>query len=227
MLQKSTQGLSAQKFNTLLLFAALWAGVCGWTQAAVSVQQTPITGGNAIFANASAGAVNADNFSLASATSLQSLSWWGSYDGADTDHFVVKIYANNSGVPGSVLNTNSNISVSKTPSGINDSASAAVYRYDYSLPQTLALAAGSYFLSITNETSQHSWFWLTGSGGDSQHKALATNGNTWSLSVGSDLAFTVTSTNPAPAATSVPIPAGFLVVMMASLAYLGKRIRRA
>jgi hypothetical protein len=208
-----------------LLIAGLFIGFCGTGLAATSYQQNPTNGGNAIFANASSGAVNADNFSLASAISLQSLSWWGSYDGADTDHFVVKIYANNSGVPGIVLNTNSNISVSKTAAGINDNASAAVYRYDFSLPQTLSLSAGSYFLSITNETTLYSWFWLTGSGGDNQHKALAANGSTWIPAAGNDMAFTLTSANPTPAATSVPIPTGFLVLMMGGLMFIGNRIQ--
>jgi hypothetical protein len=220
MLDKIAHSLTTNTFRslrTLMLFISL----CGVGQAATSYQQNPISGGNAIFANASSGAINADNFTITNAINLESFSWWGSYDVIDTDNFIINLYTNANGVPGSLIKTYSGISVTATLAGLSDSNAALIYRYDFTVLQPLALPAASYYLSITNETTLHSWFWLTGSGGDSQHKTLAANGSTWVAGAASDLAFIVNSVAATTSATSVPIPPGFLVLMMAGIVFLG------
>ncbi len=217
--------LSVIRFKALLAVLLL-SGFCSLAQATTTYQQNAISGGIGIFANSSAGAITADNFTLASQITLQSLTWWGSYDVKDTDSFIIKVYGSTGGVPGSLLATYNAISVSGTLSGFNDSNASPIYRYDYSLPDNFVLPAGSYFLVITNETSQHRWFWSAGNGGDSLQKALSANGRTWVAGSNSDLAFTVNSISATQTSTSVPIPQAFIYLMMGGLVYLGRGLQK-
>lgn len=217
--------LSIIRFKALLAVLLL-SCYCHSAQAITTYEQNPISGGIGIFANSSAGAIVADNFTLASQITLQSLTWWGSYDVKDTDSFIIKVYGSTGGVPGSLLKTYSGITVSGTLSGFNDSNASPIYRYDYPVTANFVLPAGSYFLVITNETNQHNWFWSAGNGGDSLQKALSANGNTWVTGSSSDLAFTVNSGNATQASTSVPIPQAFIYLMMGGLVYLGRCLQK-
>lgn len=207
------------KFRSVLA-ATLFLGLVASTQASTSYQQSPVDGGDAIFANASSGAIIADNFSVGNSFNLESLSWWGSYDTNDSDNFIIHLHADASGLLGTLIHDYSSISVSKTVTALTDISNAPVYRYDFSLPTVVSLTAGNYYLSITNETTASGWYWLNGSGGDAQQWALASDGSTWTVGSTNDLAFMVQYTQT----SAVPVPPAFLL-MMSGLLVLGRKLR--
>ena len=218
MLPSTEKSINPSQYRPLII-ATLLIGLISSADASVSYQQNPVNEGNVIFANTSMGAIIADNFSVASAFNLESLSWWGSYDTNDSDNFIITLHSDASGVPGTQLQEYSSINVTATATSLFDISAAPVYRYDYTLPNALSLASGSYYLSITNETTASGWYWLTGTGGDAQHWNLDSDGSTWVVNSGSDLATTVQYS-----AAAVPVPSAFLL-MMAGLACLGRVVK--
>ncbi|MEI6335610.1 MAG: hypothetical protein WCS87_13710 [Methylococcaceae bacterium] len=218
MLPNTEKYLRPSQYRPLVI-ATLLIGLISSADASVSYQQDPVNEGNVIFANTSAGAVIADNFSVASAFNLESLSWWGGYDTSDSDNFIITLHSDASGIPGTQLKEYSSINVTATAASLIDISGAPVYRYDYTLPTALSLASGSYYLSITNETTASNWYWLTGTGGDAQHWNLDSDGSTWVVDSSGDLATAVQYS-----VTAVPIPPAFLL-MMAGLACLGRVVK--
>jgi len=175
---------------------------------ALPYQQSPIDQGDGYFSNASAGAQNADNFTFSSSVSLESITWWGSYDGADTDAFIVRILSDGGGTPGSILQDYTPSSVSVSPTSLLDVANAPVYRYDYNLPSAISLLPSTYYLSITNETLNFSWYWLVGSGGDTTIWSRGDDSDPWIQHGTADVAFALNGTVQT---NSVPLP-GTLVL---------------
>ncbi|WP_195880824.1 hypothetical protein [Methylomonas albis] len=207
-------------FFTSLAFVSLFKLLSVDAHASTTDAQTPIDGGDAIFANASSGAIIADNFSVASDFDFEALTWWGSYDTSDTDDFIIHLYGDAGGIPGASIYSYSSTSVNASTTLLTDISGAPVYRYDFNLPSPVSLTAGNYFLSITNETTQSGWYWLNGSGGDNQQWALASDGITWAPASASDLAFSVQYTETAV----VPVPPAFLL-MMSGLLLVGRNAR--
>jgi hypothetical protein len=159
--------------------------------------QAPVDGGDGAFSNASAGAQNADNFSVSAPEHIESITWWGSYDTLDTDSFIVRILSDSAGAPGPVLRDYQSISVTATPTALADIQAAQVYRYDFTLPDSLLLPPGSFYLSVTDETQNSAWHWLADSGGDSAGWQRVGDGDAWSPQANAGLAFGV---NGRPAA---------------------------
>ena len=156
--------------------------------------QAPIDGGSRAFSNASAGAQNADNFTVSDPERIESITWWGSYDAVDADNFIVRILSDSAGAPGAVLRDYQSISVTVTPTALADVYAAPVYRYDFTLPDALVLPSGSFSLSVMNETQNFAWYWLAGSGGDSGDWQRVGDGDAWSRQANGDLAFGIGGT---------------------------------
>lgn len=161
---------------------------------AVLHEQQPIDGGEAAFSSVSSGEQNADDFTVSGSEHIESLTWWGSYDAVDTDDFIVRFLSGSSGAPDSMVRDYQSISVAVTPTALTDGYAAPVYRYDFTLPDSLVLPSGSFYVSIMNETQNSAWYWLAGSGGDAGHWSRAVDGDSWSLQAGADLAFSINGT---------------------------------
>ncbi len=175
-------------FKTSLSALAL-AFVTSTAMAGSLFSQAPIDGGDGGFSNVSAGAQNADGFTLSNAASITDLRWWGSYDTVDTDSFLIRILSNSAGSPGAIKQSYTTTAPGAATS-LTDIAGAVVYQYDFHLPSALALTAGNYYLSVSNETTTASWYWLFGGGGDSKSWNRAADGDPWALAA-SDFAILI------------------------------------
>jgi hypothetical protein len=108
----------------------------------------------------------ADVFSLQSAAQVTGLSWWGGYFPAGTapteDHFTVRVFGDIGGNPGSSpLWQFPPGQVDRTTTGLMSGA-LPVYLYSLNVPSPFLLAAGTYWLSVVNDTTgdpDDRWFW--------------------------------------------------------------------
>lgn len=183
--------------------------------AAALVEQLPLHGGNGFYANVNAPQQMADEFSLAQATSLAGISWWGGYDGGQQgpDDFRVRIYGSLGAPPLHVLGP---VAFTAEPTAFVDAAGNAVHRYRLDLSSApLALSAGSYHLFVQN-LGDSDWFWQQAEGGGTSW-FRADDAEIWEeADANSDLAFSLTEART----QQVPEPGtpGLLVLAGAGLA---------
>lgn len=204
------------------LLASLFIAIAGNAQAGVTYAHNPSDGGDAFFSNTSAGAILAENFSVGKSFSLEALSWWGSYDSPEQDSFLFDIYSDAGGAPGTKVLAGGSASVTRSSTSLTDFWGDDVFRYNYVLPTALSLAAGTYYLSVTNETSQSGWYWMTSSSGDGRQWS-STDGSVWLPESFGDLAFSVQYTEAQVSA--VPEPSTALLMVSGLLMLTGKRQR--
>jgi hypothetical protein len=108
-----------------------------------------------------------DEFTLATASSLQGTKWWGIYGFGNspqtTDLFRVQIFAVTAGVPAaSPLFESSSLAITRSTTGTSIGG-FAIYEYNGTLPNTV-LAAGTYVFSVMNDTrgdTNDDWYWMT------------------------------------------------------------------
>lgn len=176
--------MSAQAYSppsmTGLALAALLAFVTSTASAMVLYEQPPVDGGNGFYAASSVGQQAADDFTLGGAVNLESITWWGGYDGnvepvPNDDNFLVRLYSDVSGT-GTVLQEFSSVTFSRTGTLFFDGAGDAIYRYNFDLTASLVLSSGTYYLFVQN-LGTSDWLWLEGSSG---------NGGLWYRGVDSD-----------------------------------------
>lgn len=156
-----------------------------------------------LFGNA-AGFVAADNFVLAANADISDLHWWGRSYGGGTD-FVYNFYADNGGIPGTLLATRTG-SLSSADIILNPSLLAVTdYTSHLATPFT-AVAGATYWLSIFNQAADASWAWqaLAADGGLSRQTAIGTT--TWDMTF-RNLAFELSSdtANPVPEPASLTL----------------------
>jgi hypothetical protein len=168
--------------------------------------------------------VQAEDFSLASATTLVGAHFWtvefDAWDGSLTWY----IFANSGGLPGSALATGNGKNVVKTATG-NMILGGPQYEYSFDFDAPLALAAGTTYwfglhLSSDFDLDRIGWQLTTpGLGANGVHSHLGTLDN-W-INGGGQHAFYLTDTS-----TAVPAPST-LVTLGAGLFGLGAaRFRR-
>jgi len=156
---------------TLLGFISL--STTAWASAP-DYQQLPSHDGG--FSSDPATIIVADDFQLTQEASLQSITWWGGYASSDylpipdTDNFLISLYADDSGKPGSLLQT-INVGDSASRNSTGDFVNPPIYDYFYfpgrvefqysiNLSSAIPLHAGThYWLSIVNSPSSDSWVW--------------------------------------------------------------------
>ena len=129
--------------------------------------------------------IGADDFSLASTQTISVVEWSGVYAFFDTppatDDFTVEIYADSSGVPGTLLSsTNVGNSVNRTDSGFDDPVLGFdVYEYSANVTPFAATAGTTYWLSIYGNTvgEDDDWLWgiVNGTGNSAQSNDLGSN----------------------------------------------------
>ena len=112
----------------------------------------------------------AEDFQLLFPAEIHRLRFWGGYDDdapVATDEFTIRIYENDGGIPGAVLYEEVGAATLRTATGAmffrNDE-----YQYDVTLSSPLSLPAGTYMLSIANNTvgSAGTWLWARAWAGD-------------------------------------------------------------
>jgi hypothetical protein len=216
--------LAVAAFGTCLAFLASTAS------AAVLYTQLPLDDGDSYYANPNIGQQLADDFTLGGAVSLQSITWWGGYDGdfdAGDDDFRVRVY-DSIGDTGAVLAQFNIGLMTPTVTSILDSVGNAIYQYDFSLPSSLALASGTYYLFVENLGSSD-WLWQTTGPGNDSVWGRGQEGDPWTKFTSSDqdylgdLAFRLEGER-----VQVPEPASLALFGIASLSMLlaGRRRER-
>jgi hypothetical protein len=187
--------------NRLFLYFAL---ACTWANPTFSsYTQTPVDGGDGLFSNVSAGAQNADDFTVPSTERMDRLTWWGSYDAPDTDDFIVRIFTDSAASPNTLLREYTTITVTATPTLLNTVNGTPIYQYDFALPDSLVLATGTFYLSVMNETQNNAWYWQMGAIGNSAPTVMwsrQADGDPWTQNYDGNLAFAIeaTPTTPSP-----------------------------
>ncbi len=167
-----------------ILGLALATALSGASQAAVISSQPGVNGGMALEANYSStgffGIQNADSYSLATASTLTGVRWWGT--DANSNLFVVRVFGNPSTDLAAPAIEALSGSVSKTPeAGVTDDAGSPIYRYEMTLSSSRALSAGVGYVSVYLDSDSDTWFWLQGSGSDQQSLFRGVEGAPWML----------------------------------------------
>lgn len=205
----------------------------GHAQAGIVVDQSPPSPDNAYFSDVTWPQEVADNFTLTSAASPDTIKFWGTYNFANTplnpDQFTLTFYADSNG-PSSVI---SSIAISPTRSLYGPSNYGAdIYEYTASFAP-VALGAGTYWVSVVNDSSSDpsrgsQWAWEVS--GNSYDSTLAVafdstaTSSSWTV-VGNinDEAFVLSTTG-----TAVPEPATFALAGLGAFAFVvGRRRFRA
>jgi|GEM_PF-2200339 len=189
---------------------ALFLGVVGAANASVLIEQAPLADGEAIFSNIDGGAQNADSFFFGGNVTVDNIKWWGSYAVDDGDQFVVRIFDDNSGSPGTLLLAyNPAIPVRATTS-LKDSGGADVYEYSFDGVPT-DFQAGTYYLSIMNDGPNYAtgWNWLTSSANPDENFYRGLDADSWTVDKSGNLSMQINGVRQ----QSVPEP-GTIALML-------------
>jgi hypothetical protein len=191
-------------------------GMTGKAGASILVSQTPVNNSTSTTSETGNRQQLADNFSLGSASSVQSVNWWGAYDNGtlQSTSFEIRFYSSLTGSPVafsaqtvSTIQVTSTAFTTTTPS----TSGTTLYEFQANLPSAVSLPSGTTYISIlnnpTNSNNHWSWSYLGGAGfyriGDSG--AFNTNGVNMAFELSSDLVPGTANPN----ATVVPTPAAF------------------
>jgi hypothetical protein len=188
------------------------AAMASVASAAVLYEQ-PSSNNNAYFANNGQPQQLADDFTLSSAASLETITWWGVYAGAtDPDNFLVRLYSDVGGT-GTLLQEFSAGAASRSAIGSVLGGTYDGYQYDYTLSSAVSLAAGTpYYLFVQNLNNASDWAWLTGNAGNGQFWYRFENTDAWTgFQNSEDLAFRLTGT-PTP---TIPEPGSLALLLLA------------
>ena len=112
----------------------------------------------------------AEDLVLASAGTLSDLRVWGGYidDEVYDDRFRVRIFLDSAGLPSPpALFEWTDVPVERTATGLTVPFSGVPvdeYRYDLTLPQSVALPAATYWLEVANDSTGQTGDWVWGYG---------------------------------------------------------------
>jgi hypothetical protein len=191
--------------------------------AAILVEQPPLDDGVGYYASPNSPQQMADDFNLGTAASLESITWWGGYDGnidAGDDDFLVRLYSSMAGT-GTVLVDFGSVSFSRTPTALLDVAGNEVYQYDFALGTPIALSSGTHFLFVQN-LGTSDWFWQEASSGNGDLWFRGEDTDSWASSSG-DPALRIEGT---PAQAPEPSSLALLGIAGLSMVLAGRRRQR-
>jgi hypothetical protein len=212
-----------QMKHSLVVSCVAIVGVClqsTATQAAVIFEQLPTYDGTNYISSPIDGAGNpgiraADDFTLAVDTLIDDVHWWGFHapPSSGNDDFSITFYADDSGLPGTLLFTTS-VAVVVEDDTNPGSPSANDKFYSSILDDPfLALGGETYWLSIFNAEADASWSWRSSSAAADVIARTPFASTDWSETRTVNLNFQLTS-------STVPEPAT-LAMMSLALAGLG------
>ncbi len=160
------------------------------------------------------------HFMLNSASAVNSIKWWGGYDGNQnqSDNFFLRFYAGGA-TPGALLYSFNLGASNKATNGNLIQSSWNEYSYQAAFSSINLAANTSYFISLSNQnTGTDNWFWTTSNGPSNNG---ASYGGSW-LNTGASLAFEL-SNDGSTQAVSAPASLGLFGL---SLLALGLRRRQ-
>jgi hypothetical protein len=223
------------------LSAVLWLGALSALHADILYQQPSVwstTGGTGTGYTDEESAAGTgfrvfDDFTLASAGTINQVSWVGLYingtvflnEPPNTTSWNIDLYANNAGVPGTVLSDTSLTAAEVTSqvlgSGTFGGATFTMYQFTADIPDFNAAAGTTYWFSPFSENPDEStkFIWVDGTGGtNTAYDTRLTNGGvTATFTDLSDRAFSLSSV---PEPSSIALMAAGLVLA----AFMRKRI---
>jgi PEP-CTERM motif-containing protein len=181
--------------------------------------------------------IAADDFTLSTSSTISGVNWWGwcgssgggPNSSCPTGDFTLYFYNDSSGTPGTVIQSYSVGNANQTATS-NIPAGYQEYSYSATISPDLVLAAGTYWLGISNTTDpSYLWMWETSSTSDpggvySYCQAAPCTPLGWELSgPTSDLAFNLTG--PTGQGSAVPEPASLAIIGAGLLGLAGLRRR--
>lgn len=164
---------SIRSLAGLILGLFLGLNLSSMAQAGVIYEQALNTIDNFGFPSNTGSTQAADNFSLVDQTRLESIKWYGSYQGlapgpidaGTLDTFEISIFESLGSTAAFSLSSSSVTRSELTP-GQTDFYQMTIYEYEVLLSGGWDLAAGDYLLSISNSnTAFFDWFWSDSSAG--------------------------------------------------------------
>jgi hypothetical protein len=129
----------------------------------------------------------ADDFYLATASTITHVRWWGIYQGSNVplepDLFTLRIFADESGSPAATPLIDLPLErVRRSQTGLT-SAGYDVYEYTAVLAPHVTLAAGTYWLSIMNDVDTEEvgtdWLWMLSSNSTGNFVARVNDSAPW------------------------------------------------
>lgn len=189
---------------------ALGMSMVAAVKAEVLVTHTPNLANGVLFqSGSSSGTQNAD-FTFNGNAKITKISWWGSNIAtpANLEDFEVRLF-NGLDLPDS-FSVVPSASTTQTFFGnlaTNQTTFTPIYRFD--LDVDLSLSAGSYYLSVMNDSEP--WSWLTATGGDGNNSYRIADGDMWNEDSTGDFALEL---------NGIPEPGSMALLLLAGTALL-------
>jgi len=165
-----TRNVGFALFAVGLAIPAIPALANGITLSPVLTEQAFSAGNPSFLISPAGGYESADSFSLNTAATVTSISWWAADeadDGVDLDAlgWQVRLAESADGLTDSTSSLSG--TTYKGPSSAwQDADNRDVFLFDFILTTPRSFAAGTYYLYISNTNADLTWWWATGNGGD-------------------------------------------------------------
>jgi hypothetical protein len=225
-LAKESHAMFATPFIRNLALAAACAAPALAGAETLYSQPYAETANGGYFASTPGGFLQYDSFALSQNATIESVSWYGvdlnellNWTPVNPTSFTVTISADAGGVPGTQLSFSLiGDSAGATDTGI-DLMGLNLYRFSGTLATPFQATAGTtYWIGISDPTTNANWFWASGGGADGVHMGVV--GGVPS-SFADDMSFTLQGTVGA-----VPEPASGALMLLGAAALAAARARR-
>ena len=145
---------------------------------------------------------SADDFSLAAASTISQVRWWGIYQGSNVplepDVFTLRIFADAGGLPSVTPIFEESLARVRRQKTGGFSGGYDVYEYNVSLRPHLELPAGTYWISIVEDVDVEelgvAWLWSLRSNSEGNHAYRFVDNTTWASQHSFTLAFEIRGT---------------------------------